>query len=466
MAAPLSKKEAQRRIDAVEIALQEGYYPHGASVPPGCKSAVGVAAERLRLHTDMLREQVKPGGKFEQRLGLRVDWDLFADTPAGTPDEDPPVPARKHRDLELKCRRLELAAQQFSREKKVLQDQIISLQDTRAMIDGISQEIARPTIIAYKPKPRGRGGRHTAQVCISDVHCGAVVDADALSGLNSFNIEICAARIKRLRDKLLYLLLEHTVVKPDELVVLLMGDLISGGIFLHDEIGRSDEVPPPQQVRLVAEMLSGALGMWRKELKIPMRVICVPGNHGRVTPKNEPTCMADHSLDILACQFVEAAFEDDPGVRFEYPASGEAHYNIYNWGCLCLHGHNMGSGGGGGVYGPAYTMVRGGFKTRQSYAERGVRLHHIFIGHYHTTLRPTPFLHSNGSIIGPDAYAMIKLKTIPEPAQQNLHIFHDRHGIVSSKRLSVGAPDEGTIYDPERAPLFVQDVVGDVRALP
>ena len=339
--------------------------------------------------------------------------------------------------MELENHRLKQEQQTWASAKKAYQDEIINLQDHRSLIEGVAASFRPPKIKALKSKNADFTG-HTAMVDISDIHYGAQVHSDEMNGLNAFNIETCKDRLRRLARTVVSLLKQHSNAVLDELVVLLKGDLISGGMFLHEETSRTDECQPVEQVSGVAEILTEVLMTWRTELNIPIRIMCVPGNHGRTTRKNEPSQLVANSLDIAACKFIEAAFRDDPDTTFEYPESGEALFKIYDLTCLASHGHMMGSGGGGGLYGPAYTMVRGGMKTWLSYDRRGVRIDYIFIGHYHTSLRPLPFLYANGSVIGPDPYSMHKLKAIPEPPQQSLFLFHRTRGLVDWREVQIG----------------------------
>lgn len=437
MVAPLTKEEQLRRTRSIEKHLRAGLPPPHLWREANARrtgTATGAAAEELKILPELLRRQIKAGSIPEPDWKLWPGWEGEA------------VSAREHQALELKNRRLEQEAKVWKFAKKSLQDHILQLQDYRGILDGVASSFRPPKPKPVKLKEKGDGG-HTAMIDLSDVHYGATVNSDEMNGLNSYSVEICEDRLRRLCKAVLYLLKKHMTVDIDELVILLKGDLISGGMFLHEETGRTDEIQPIEQVAGVAEILSEIIMIWRTELGIPIRIYCVPGNHGRTTRLNEPSQMVANSLDIAACRFVETSFQNDPDVTFHYPESGEAIFKIYGFQILAIHGHMMGSGGGGGVYGPAYTMIRGGMKTWLSYDRRGTRIDYIFIGHYHTSLRPLPFLYANGSVVGPDPYAMHKLKAIPEQAQQSLFMFHRSRGIVDWREVQLGDPSEGTIYE-------------------
>lgn len=449
----LTKEEKRERTDLIERYLKEGLPPPHKwreAIAYHSPTATSAAAKDLGIAPEGLRRQIKAKNIPEP------DWSLWP----GWPEAEPPVSAEEYRALELKLRRKEQDERQWKASKVAHQDEIIRLQDHRSILESVASIFRPPRVSTAKIKDGGAGG-HTALIDISDIHFGASVSKREMDGLNSYSIKTCISRLRRMCKRVLYLMKKHMTIAFDEMVVLLKGDLISGGMFLHEETGRTDECQPVEQVTGVAEILSEVLMTWRKELRIPIRVYCVPGNHGRTTRKNEPSQLVANSLDIAACRFIEASFQHDPHVTFKYPESGEAVFQIYGFNVLAVHGHMMGSGGGGGVYGPAYTMIRGGMKTWLSYDRRGTRIDYIFIGHYHTSLRPLPFLYANGSIVGPDPYAMHKLKAIPEPAQQSLFVFHADLGIVDWREVKVGDPSEGSIYD-TGAPRYSLDDRGEV----
>lgn len=450
--AEIPAKEIRRRIRTVEKYLRKGYPPPNVNFMnrPG---AIRMAANELQLHVRNFQRQVSPNGALEQR-GYKIRWDLFVVPDVTTEDVKTPekqsVPLEEHQRSILRLRRMEANDRHQRSQINLLEKQVIELEDVRAMITGLDAKIGRPKLARYKPQKSDKH-KHTAMTHISDIHLGEDVPIGALNGLNAYNVGIGRDRLTRLAHKVLSLLTVHFSGELEELVVMLAGDLISGAI--HDELAKTDDASIPDAVYIVVECLAAVIQLWRKELGIPIRVICVPGNHGRSTKKNEWKRMVANSFDILICYFIEREFRNDPGVNFFYPESGEALFSIYRFPCLCLHGHNMGvQGGGQGVYGPGYAIIRGGVKTQGSYDRRGIRLAYIFTAHYHSTLKPLPFLYGNGSVIGPNEYSMHALKAIPEVAKQNLFIFHPVNGLVTHHEVFVGDPSEGSIYATGGAP--------------
>lgn len=431
----------QAREKLIEKYLKAGHPPASQwTRASGRKSAEAMAAAEFGTSRQTLSGLIRDGR-------INPDWSLYKQpTPGGTPvDVLPDVSGDEHERLQLRYRRAETDIQQLRREVKSARDQLIEMQDMRDWVEGLSREVRKPALLPYKEGAQGATG-HTAKVFISDVHAGEMVNPAQLGGLNAYNKDICQRRLERLARKVVFLLNNYSNVKLDKLVVTLGGDLISGGI--HEELAKTDDMTAAESVLFVSGVLADVIATWSKKLKLPIDVYCVPGNHGRTTRKNETKDMVANSYDTLVCQFVEKSLQGIGDITFYYPESGEAVYSIYRWTILDLHGHTTGARGGGGVYGPAYAMVRGAHKTRMNYQSRGIIFHEMFQGHLHTTLRVMPYHHANGSVIGPNEFSMNFLKAEPEPASQSMWIFHPDNRIVDEKTIYLGKPDEGTIYQP------------------
>lgn len=444
----LSKEEAQKRIKVVEEALAAGHYPYQWVGPRerGWVSAIVISAQKLGLTASTLTEQVRPGGEFEIKHKLSVNWSLFKQKPlpevTGTSPEE-----RMLTSLKLEVERLRREANVLRQDRWRVYEELVATRRIREDVLNLTDPPLRPKLVSYK-RPPGLKHSHIVLLHLSDFHCGEVVELDQVNGLNRYDSKLFEVRLARFFNKAVSLLTEHwSSGKIERIIVLLGGDLVTGEI--HEELAKTNDEYVPETVRRVGEALAGGLALLRSKLKVPVDVHTTPGNHGRLTRKLEAKGFAANSWDTLSAYFAEAALKDSD-VAWSYPPSGEALMKIFDYNVLGLHGHNLGGGqsAGTGVYGPIYAMVRGMWKTRQSYLDRGIRLHYQLICHYHTTV-VMPLGAANGSLIGPSEYGMNTLKILPEPAQQNLIVFHPENFIVDHKKIFVGAPDEGSIYTSE-----------------
>lgn len=112
-----------------------------------------------------------------------------------------------------------------------------------------------------------------AALLLSDIHYGALID----NVLNLYNTDVCRERMETLLNKTIKYCTVHGV---GELYVNLCGDLVSGNIRVTSRVEQEEDIIT--QTMEVAELLSQFL-MKLSEHAIDVIVVCVQGNHSRVT---------------------------------------------------------------------------------------------------------------------------------------------------------------------------------------
>lgn len=446
---PLTDADLKPLAEAIRDAIAEGFAPPGVPVRTGLRTAIAVAGERLGLSVKARKHRAD----LAAQRGLGRIWKKAAEK--WSPREKPqPEPASV--DERLRERRLEREVADLKTERKRLLDRIIEAEDLRATVFGLADAIEAPAVIRPMKGAR-RGGKRSAILHISDVHCGEAVDLHEMDGLNSYDLDICRARLTRLFQKTASLLTDHWKGDPvEEIVVCLGGDMIDGN--LREESRRGGAAPVVTSIKVVSEQLAGGLAFLRQSVRAPIRVYTSGGNHARLTPKPHATEGGIDNLDILVSWGIEKMLAGDRDVRFYYTGSGEALFNIYGWKFLLQHGHE-GAGGTGGLYGAVYKQVRGMYRTHVSYARRGRGFHFVLQGHDHTSSK-IPFGFANGSVVGFNPYAMRILKADPAPASQNLLVVEQKLGVIGYQELFLGDPAEGSLYVPPEPDLA--GVAGEV----
>ncbi|GLS29976.1 hypothetical protein SAMN04488498_104319 [Mesorhizobium albiziae] len=437
----LPKGELKAFAERIRDAIVAGYAPPGTNPGAGQTTALRIAEKAAGLtknKADVRLRGIRRAGLDTLWRDAAVAWSKAKTTNAAAPVTPPTI------DERLRERRLEREVADLKTERKGLLDRIIAAEDLRATVFDLARAIEAPAVIA--PISGGkRGGRRSAILHISDVHCGEAVDLYEMDGLNSYNLDICRARLERLFQKTASLLTDHWKGDPvDEIIVCLGGDMIDGN--LREESRRGGAAPVVTSVKVVSEQTAGGLAFLRSTVKVPIRVYTSGGNHSRLTPKPHAAEGGIDNLDILVSWGIEKMLAGDPGVSFYYTGSGEALFNVYGWKFLLQHGHE-GAGGTGGLYGAVYKQVRGMYRTHVSYARRGRGFHFVLQGHDHTSSK-IPFGFANGSIVGYNPYAMRSLKADPAPASQNLLIVEEKLGVITYQELFLGSPDEGSLYVP------------------
>lgn len=436
----LRLEQAKREIAAVNKALKLGHPPTSSS--RYAQSAPRVACEALKQPRQSFTHRVgspKAPGMWHRAYGLAPDWALYVppvpEAPSIVPSEAPedPVTSRRMSD---ENKRLRNAVADLER-------RIGDAQDYRSSILGLAKEPLKPKFVYPTGLPSQITGR-TVILHISDVHYGETVNIDEMDGANKYDASIARARLGRLFAKGADLMTEFWKGEPpDEIIVALGGDLISGDI--HLELMNTNEPAVPATVREVGERIAGGILLLRQKVGVPIRVLSVPGNHGRLSLKPQSKRRAANSLDLLATDFAEAALRgSDKGITFYQTASPDAYFSAYGFHFCLTHGDAMGSKGGQGYIGPGATIIRGHRKLIDTSWRSGRPVHYVLTGHLHTTLR-TPFGYANGSVVGYSEYAR-DLRADPEAARQNMLVVHKTHGVINHQELHLGVPSEGTLY--------------------
>lgn len=432
---------AKREIKAVNDALRAGHHPTGLSGNWTQKSAIRIAAERCGVDRMSLLPRVgKPDaiGTHEKRYGLKPDWALYKpDVPAELPPAKPadPVDQRRHKDENVRLRAALAATERRAADAE----------DIRSGVLGLVEEPLKPRLVVPKDSDVRDGGR-TVILHLSDVHYGETVSFDEMDGTNKYDAAIAHARLGRFFDKAAALMTKHwSGTPPDEIVLCLGGDLVSG--LIHDELLQTNAPAVPATVREVGEFIAGGIVELHRRVKCPIRVYTVPGNHGRLSAKPQSKGRAANSLDLLATDFAEATLRGTgiKGVTFYRTSSPDAFFSVYGWHLLLTHGDTMGGRGGGtGFIGPMASIIKGHRKLVDTSWRSGRPVHYVLTAHYHTTGK-TAFGWANGSVIGYGEYAR-DLRADPEPARQNMLVIHPRLGVITEQPLYLGVPSEGSHY--------------------
>lgn len=411
--------------------------------------AAFLAHDRNQSHTAAALKVSR--GRVQDHIRAAKERGLLPALDATLPTFTAPAPKDNSDPIRLRAandenQRLRLALKEAER-------RAADAENHRAGVLGLPQEPARlqPRFLR---KGAGGRGRQSVVLHLSDLHVGEVVEKSEVSGVNSYNTEIAQKRIGRLFETASVLTTSAWPASdgaPERVNVLLGGDLISGA-GLHPEHAETDAGTAFEQVKWAAEYISGGVlrlhEALRTRFKRPVEIHCISvvGNHGRSTPGKPRTKLVTlQSYDTLVADFVEAALRHVPTIRHFQPRGFDAYFDVAGWPVLLTHGDRMGSGGGTGFIGPMATIIKGHRKIVDTEYRQRRPVRWVFTGHFHTT-GVTPFGFANGSGIGFGEFAK-SIRADPEPAQQNMVVFHERYGMLRWHKIGMGTRDEGTIYD-------------------
>jgi len=339
------------------------------------------------------------------------------------PSAPPPPPAREVHDAAFWRKKANAVTRQIG-ELEHLVEQLGGIRDVPYQVP------------EYAPVPSSTRAQSVVGCYWSDVHMGERIAADEIHGINAFDSEICRKRLRRYISAACNIGSRWS--EDTECVGAyfgLGGDLISGDI--HEELRMTNDLTAHEQVQAMVEETCAAI----RELKRVfgrVHVTCVPGNHGRNTPKSTAKLYSRLSYDMMIGAMVQREFADDPTVTFQISAAKDQMTPIFGRVVLNTHGDKMGTGGGQGFAGPFLPIVRGTKKIQAQYASMGVKLDTILHGHYHISGNPGNVL-SNGSVPGYSEYAD-DLRVVVEPPQQNLFLMHSKWGLRERMPIQLEDP--------------------------
>jgi len=290
----------------------------------------------------------------------------------------------------------------------------------------------------HAPEPpkwlTGRGIKNGERGCpmllVSDVHYGEVVRADEVGGVNEFNADIAAKRLKTLTGAAIDITTNHmgrANVKYPGIVVPLLGDMISGN--LHEELMATNSKTPHQAVNDMTDLLAGMIEAFATKFgRVFAPAVC--GNHGRSTHKGRYKGLVYSNFDWNIYCNLERYFRKEKHIQFMIPNAADARFDVFGTRFLASHGDNLGTRGGDGIIGLLGPLARGRLKVGQAEAAIGRDFDVLLCGHYHQ-LTWLPNLICNGCVKGFDDFAHLAIRAPYAPPSQALCFVHPEWGITA-----------------------------------
>jgi len=168
-------------------------------------------------------------------------------------------------------------------------------------------------------KDRKANLRHeTAVLLLGDIHIGEVVSSEETLGLSEYNFDIFRKRLQLLSDKINSLLFDClSGYQFDEMVIICLGDMVSGNII--DELIETNEPEVTDQVVDGAYILSQFV--LEQAARFPKVRICgIAGNHGRIT-KRKRFKKRYANWDRIVYMMMKAILRSQDNIKFRFPKS-------------------------------------------------------------------------------------------------------------------------------------------------
>jgi hypothetical protein len=304
-----------------------------------------------------------------------------------------------------------------------------------------------------KPSGKIRGAsKQTVVAPLTDTHVGDNVEADQMVGLNAYNIDIFNKRLHGWANQLLKLVeLRRNSVEVEELVIPMLGDMISGDI--HDELARTNNDHNMGQMIRGANLIAQALLFLAPHFK-KVRVPCVVGNHGRMTRK-PPMKNKYMDWDYMLYQWVATFCKKQKNIEFHIPKSFMTTVKVQNRNILLSHGDFINGAGSGTAISKGINNMRNVLQFRKGLQEEIGNLRNeyaalpdyfdsVLIGHFHRIDEidiGTGAIHICGCMKGGDEFAMQRVQAINKPRQLVLY-YHPKYGEIGKDIIYLNRYDD------------------------
>ncbi len=262
----------------------------------------------------------------------------------------------------------------------------------------------------------------------SDWHAGEVVSRQQMNGLNEFNWAILEERV----DQLVKSMLAFKKVSPalTGLDIWALGDMASGAIHGLEE---TNDRPSAEQYVEVGYLMGRAIERLAPHYD-DIACACIVGNHPR--PGKEPASKDSYnSGDWIAYHIARASTSHLTNVTWEIPKSGMIVRQFGGKTFLLWHGDGVRSSMPGVPWGGVMRRVNA---LCTAYAEIGVHIDHVVVGHFHQRAI-VPKVYMNGSLVGPNEYGLKNFGGGEAPKQLLLEFDEKRGRETAIKTISFEA---------------------------
>ena len=272
---------------------------------------------------------------------------------------------------------------------------------------------------------------------LTDTHVGDNVKKEQNLNLNEYDIDLFSKRMWGWANQVLNLAeYRRNSCHVDELVIPMLGDMISGDI--HEELARTNIDNCMMQMIIGAYVISQSIAFLSPHFD-NIKIKAVVGNHGRMTRKI-PSKDRYMDWDYMLYQWVGVFLRNHKNIDIAIPKSFSHVFEVAGRRILIMHGDSIAGGGAQTSIKRAVANLRevmqynniavtdNSFESYDSFDD-------VLIGHFHRVDEMdigTGSLHICGTPKGGDEYVISRLHLISRPKQIVLY-YHPEYGQVGKE---------------------------------
>lgn len=285
-------------------------------------------------------------------------------------------------------------------------------------------KVMEPTRLDYSPRCKDKSDASSCSLGLhlTDVHYGAIQEADEVEGFGQYSPAISERRqMGLIKGVLDWTEMHRKGYLLPECRVLCTGDFVSGDI--HEELRITNAFPAPVQAVEEARILSQQIAMLAPHFSSIVVDFITDDNHGRLTRK--PQCKESglNNWGYIVSNVAKKTLSLQKNVTFNIWPMAMKSVTVCNRRYLLTHGNNISGWGGIPFYGIERMTAREA--TKRMNGPDFTKFHRIIMGHFHAPMQ-SQYYWIGGSVSGTDAYDH-KCGRHARP-QQVSWIIHPAHG--------------------------------------
>ena len=295
------------------------------------------------------------------------------------------------------ARKLEKDNQQLRHKVEELR---LELGKNEAFVETMKRELKGIDILAPVPvtalsKKNRVSANLSAVLVFGDWHIGEYVESDQIEQFNQYSWAIAQKRAYYLQKQFInWVNVQRTGSTVDELVVICIGDMISGDI--HQELQVTNEFPAPVQAVRAGVLVAKTIAELSPHFKKVRVEFVTQDNHSRLTVKPQWKEGGLNSYNYIVGWICQQQLEKLANVEMNLYGCVKALVEIQGWKYLAMHGHNIKGWSGIPWYGADRHIAREAKARRQRPTKNFDK---VILGHFHQPLWTTDYI-VNGSLSG------------------------------------------------------------------
>lgn len=278
-----------------------------------------------------------------------------------------------------------------------------------------------------KPKKSGKRQKETALLHLTDIHYGKLTQ--------TYNTAVCSDRLIQIYSAVDEITkLRRNSAAIDELVILFGGDFLEGQLIFPGQHFSTDADIVQQALKDGPEQLAN-LVIHLAEQFPTVRVVAVPGNHGRTSKDGSGRFNADSIMYEVIRGLVDRVVDN---VEWDLPLDRVpgndwyAHTIIDEHGIVLIHG-DFKAGPNNQMGYPWYAIGR----RAAHWVSVLPKFDYLYLGHNHSFAAfdvAGKTVYATGSLESDNDYAAKNFATVGSP-HQRLQFFNAKFGVLSDHKL-------------------------------